>query len=216
MKRSDMKDNDCKIKNHIYCKKHLDGNLSIKEVIEMQKQLEEASEQSQQEIKSLLEETTMLRRGIDESGKFPKSMSDWKSSEQYEDIRELQTNNIALQDSSTEAETSFGKVTLSPDCSESLVKRLTHHIRVAGNCTAYTGKCCSVCFRVCFFFFFVFCLACVRHIRTDANNRKRVSRTSLSSSSNTKVLSFLYQTDWCRSRLFSFCCTLSIFIFCAL
>ena len=52
-------------------------------------------------------------------------MVDWTTSKEYEEIRELQTNNIALQGSVKETE----NVTLSLDCSESLVERLTQQTR---------------------------------------------------------------------------------------
>ena len=52
------------------------------------KDLDEASEQSQEEIKTPSEETVTLRREIDESGKFSKSMVDWTASEQCVEIRE--------------------------------------------------------------------------------------------------------------------------------
>ena len=55
----------------------------------------------------------MLRRLIDESGTFPKSTVGWTTSEQYEDICDLQTDNSALQDSLKETERALGKVTLS-------------------------------------------------------------------------------------------------------
>ena len=42
-------------------------------------------------------------------------MVDWATSEHYEEIRELQTNSIALQGSLKETETALGKVTLSLD-----------------------------------------------------------------------------------------------------
>ena len=38
----------------------------------------------------------MLRRGIDESSLFPQSIADWTSSEQHEEMCELNMNNIAL------------------------------------------------------------------------------------------------------------------------
>ena len=50
-------------------------------------------------------------------------MADWKTSEQYEEIRELKTNNLALQGSLNDTEESLVRVTLSLDCGESLVKR---------------------------------------------------------------------------------------------
>ena len=53
------------------------------------------------------------------------SMVEWTTSEQYMDIPELQTNNTLLQDSLKETEKSLGKVTLSVECSEFLVKRLS-------------------------------------------------------------------------------------------
>ena len=62
----------------------------------MQKQMDEAAKQSQEQIKSLSEETTMLRRGIDESSMFPQSIAEWTSSEQHEEMFELNMNNIAL------------------------------------------------------------------------------------------------------------------------
>ena len=95
----------------------------------MQKQLDAASKQSEEQRKSLSEETTMLRRLIDESGTFPESTVGWTTSEQYEDICDLQTNNIALQDPLKETERALGKVTLSIDCGESLVKRFTQQIQ---------------------------------------------------------------------------------------
>ena len=56
-------------------------------------------------------------------------LADWTASEEYEDIRELQTNNIALQDSLKGTEKELGKITLSLESSESLVKRLTQQFR---------------------------------------------------------------------------------------
>ena len=62
------------------------------QVIEVQmtltKHLDDASEPSQEEIRTPSEETVTLRREIDESGKFSKSMVDWTASEQFEEIRE--------------------------------------------------------------------------------------------------------------------------------
>ena len=57
-------------------------------MIQRQKQHDEASQQSQE--KYLSEETAMLRREIDDSGMFLKSMVVWTTSEQFDDIRELQ------------------------------------------------------------------------------------------------------------------------------
>ena len=65
----------------------------------MQKNLETASEQSQdnlQKIKTLLEGKSMLPKELTELGKLPQSMKDLKASEQFEEIRELETNNIAF------------------------------------------------------------------------------------------------------------------------
>ena len=66
-------------------------------VTEMQKQPVEASKQSQEKFKNLSEETVTLRNAVDESGKFFKSMVNWTASEQFEEVRELKTNNISLQ-----------------------------------------------------------------------------------------------------------------------
>ena len=74
------------------------------------------------ESKSLPGETTMLRREIDESNLFPKSMEDRTTRKQCE-------NSIALQGSLNDTEKSLDQVTLSLDRSESLVKRLTQQIR---------------------------------------------------------------------------------------
>ena len=63
---------------------------------------------------------------------FLKSMADWTTSEQCEEIRELKTN-IALQDSLNDTEKSLGRVTLSLDRSESPVKRLSQQIRESLN-----------------------------------------------------------------------------------
>ena len=82
-----------------------------------------------EETKSLSEETTMLRRDIDESNMFPKSTTDWKTSEQHEEIRELKANGIALKDSPNDTEKSLDHDTLSLDRSESQVKRLSQQIR---------------------------------------------------------------------------------------
>ena len=76
----------------------------------MQKQLDEDSKHRQEEIKFLSEATTTLRREIDETGMLSKSMVDWTTSEQNEEIRALQTNNIALKGSFKETEKAFGKV----------------------------------------------------------------------------------------------------------
>ena len=97
-------------------------------MVHSQKQRDEASKQSQEETKSLSEETAMLRREIDESSMFPKSMVEWRTSEQSEEIRELKANNIALQ-GSVNTEKSLDPATLSPDPGESLVKLLTQQIR---------------------------------------------------------------------------------------
>ena len=69
------------------------------EVTVMQKNLETASEQSQdnlQKIKTLSERKSMLPKELTELGKLPQSMKDLKASEQFEEIRELETNNIAF------------------------------------------------------------------------------------------------------------------------
>ena len=94
----------------------------------MQKQLDEASKQSQEEKKTLSKETVMLRRGTDETGMLSKAMVDWTTSE-YEEIRESKSNNVALQGSLNETEKALGNVTLSPDCRESLAKRLPQQTR---------------------------------------------------------------------------------------
>ena len=73
-------------------------------------------------LKTLWEETTAVRRETDESGKFLKSTVGWTTSEQFEEIRQLQT-------SLHQTEESLDQVTLGPDCSESLVKRLSPQIR---------------------------------------------------------------------------------------
>ena len=78
----------------------------------VQKQLDETSKQSQEEIKSRSKEKK------EEPNLFPKSMADWTTPEHCEDIRELRTNTVALQDSLKETEKALGKVTLSLDCSE--------------------------------------------------------------------------------------------------
>ena len=85
----------------------------------MQKQLDEASKQSQKEMKSLSEETTMMRREVDDSNMFLKSMADWRTSEQYDEIRELKTKNIALQCSLNNTQKSLDRVTLRVDLCES-------------------------------------------------------------------------------------------------
>ena len=66
-------------------------------VVHMQKQLDEASKESHEEIVS--GETVMLRREDDESSKFQMPMADWKTSNQYKEIHELEANNIALKGS---------------------------------------------------------------------------------------------------------------------
>ena len=58
----------------------------------------------------------------------PKSMTDWKTSEEYETIRELQTTNVALQDTLKETEKARDKVTQSLDCSEYQMKRFAQQI----------------------------------------------------------------------------------------
>ena len=65
-------------------------------VIEMQKHVDEASEQSQEDIKTPSEETITLRQEIDESGKFSKSMVDWTASEQIQEIRELKNEQYRI------------------------------------------------------------------------------------------------------------------------
>ena len=94
-------------------------------MVRLQKQLEHASKQSQEATKSLWEEITMLRSEMDESNKSPKTTEDWKNSEQYEEIRELQANNIALKDSLNDTEKKVDNVKLSLNRNESQVKRLT-------------------------------------------------------------------------------------------
>ena len=68
-------------------------------VVHMQKQLDEASKESH-------EETVMLRREDDESSVFPKPMADWKTSNQYKEIHELEANNIAMKGSLNDTEKS--------------------------------------------------------------------------------------------------------------
>ena len=60
---------------------------------------------------------------------IPKSMTDWKTSEEYEEIRELKANNIALKDTLSITEQSLDHFTLSLDRGESHVKRLSQQIR---------------------------------------------------------------------------------------
>ena len=72
----------------------------------MQTQLDDASKQSQEAKKSRSQEKTKV-------AKSPRSLADWTTSEQYEQIRELKTNNIELQGS------------LDQTVNESLVERLT-------------------------------------------------------------------------------------------
>ena len=72
---------------------------------------------------------------------FPKSMADWKISEQNEEIRALKMNNIALQGSFNDTGKSLDQVTQSLNRSGSLVKRLTQqHPEFAGHCTCFTGS----------------------------------------------------------------------------
>ena len=82
----------------------------------------------------------MLRRTVVESSMFPQSMANWTTSQQYEDIRDLQVNSIALQDSLEETETELGNVTLSLNCGESLVKGLTKQIRELQDTKCSTGR----------------------------------------------------------------------------
>ena len=70
----------------------------------MQKHLDEASKESHEEIVS--EESVMLRREDDESSMFPKPMADWKTSNQYKEIHELEANNIAMKGSLNDTEKS--------------------------------------------------------------------------------------------------------------
>ena len=60
-------------------------------------------------------------------------MMKWTTSEQFEEIRELQTNNIALQGSLSRTENSLDQVTLSQDRGEPFVKRLSQRIRNCRN-----------------------------------------------------------------------------------
>ena len=57
------------------------------------RQFDEASKQSQDQTKSLSEETTRLQKQIDESKKFPTSTDNCRTFEQCEEIHELQANN---------------------------------------------------------------------------------------------------------------------------
>ena len=70
----------------------------------------------------------MLRKEIDESNQFPKSMADWKTSKQNEEMRELEANNIALK-GSLDTEKSLDHVKLSLDRRRSQVRRLSQQIR---------------------------------------------------------------------------------------
>ena len=76
----------------------------------------------------------MLRREFDESNMFPKSITGWQTSEQYEEIREWTANSIALKGSLNDTEKSLDHGPLSLDRSESKVKRLSQQTReFAGN-----------------------------------------------------------------------------------
>ena len=115
-----MQDNDCKIKNHI-CRIKKDS-LHQQRLAHSQKQLDEASEQSQEETKSLSEESKKLRRKEKlTSRKVPSVSRTLEEFRQYKEIRELQTNNIALKESVNDTETSLDDVVSS-------VKRLSQHI----------------------------------------------------------------------------------------
>ena len=82
----------------------------------MQKHLDEASKARHEEIVS--EETVMLRREDDESSMFPKPMADWKTSNQYKEIHELEANNIAMKGSPQRHGEIIGDVTLTSDRGE--------------------------------------------------------------------------------------------------
>ena len=56
-------------------------------------------------------------------------MENWKFFEQYEEIRELTTNNIALQGSFNDIEKSIDQVILSLNRSGFRLKRFPHHVR---------------------------------------------------------------------------------------
>ena len=134
-----MKDHDCK--NQESCLSQVTVRRDIQHqqrVIQIVKQLDDASKQSQEETKSLSEDTTLLRREIDESSMFPKSMAEWTTSEQCEEIRELKANNIALQ-GSVNTEKSLDPATLSPDPGESLVNHAANS-GIAGHCTCFAGS----------------------------------------------------------------------------
>ena len=70
----------------------------------------------------------MLRSEIGESNKFFTSGTDWRNSEQHEEIRELKANNIALKGSLDDTEKSLNHVKLSLDRSGFQVRRLSKQI----------------------------------------------------------------------------------------
>ena len=99
------------------------------EVIQMQKKLDEASKQSQEKIKNLSREPATLQKENRRSrASFSKSMMEWTTYEQLEEIRALQ-NKQHRRVPLSRTEKSLDQVTLSLDCSEPLVKGLSHQIR---------------------------------------------------------------------------------------
>ena len=105
----------------------------------MQKQLDEASKQCQRRNNVSVGRNAMLRKEMDESNQFPKSMADWKTSKQNEEIRELKANNIALKGSLDDTEKKLDDVKLSLDRGESREATLAAHSGVAGYGKCFTG-----------------------------------------------------------------------------
>ena len=79
------------------------------------------------------EPATLQKRDRRVEQVFSKPTMEWTTSEQFEEIRELQTNNIALQGSLSRTEKSLDQVTLGLDCGEPFVKRLSQQIRNCRN-----------------------------------------------------------------------------------
>ena len=129
------KGNDCKIMKQIFREKCWDEIFCInKEWFICRSNLTKFLNKVKRKTKSLSEETTMLRREFDESNMFPKSITGWQTSEQYEDVREWTANSIALKGSLNDTEKSLDHGPLSLDRSESEVKRLSQQTReFAGN-----------------------------------------------------------------------------------
>ena len=80
----------------------------------------------------------MLRKEIDKSNK---STTDWRNSEQHEEIRELKANNIALNGSLDDTEKSLDHVKLSLDRGESREATLAAHSGLAGIAECFAGSC---------------------------------------------------------------------------